>query len=377
MNVESLKVLAVEDPAVMVYVDKTKGILEQLPYKVCMDVVPWDLYYPTMLEAFRGNAEYDVVMVAGHLWKREFIESGYLAEVEMEEDDLLPTIIKEIKYKEKKYLSPSFCDGHMIVYRKGIIKEVLGNLLPDMITPKTYVEVARRLKAYGYKIAMKAHTSEIFTDALPFLRMYGMDVYDVNSQKIQCDRPEIIQGLEEYCTLKSCAFEDTDTYGNYEVAEKLRSKEAAMGITWSGQMGVVYKDQCLDKEELGFATLSTAWNVTWSFGINEKSREKKLANHFLKYLRSAEIDRIAGAHSGAPVRESNYIKGKEKYPWYECQLKMLEHAVVLPDLEYAGEKNSFLYQEIANAFSGSKSAREAMGEAKRQIEKLEKQSFGG
>lgn len=371
MENNELKVLAVADPAVKAYQDKQLNIISNFGGNVTFDVFPWDEYYSTMMDVFSGKTYYDIIMIAGHLWKREMVENNNLSPLSFSCEDILPAIASEMSYKGGKFLSPSFCDGHMIVYRKSIVKEGIGRELPKIITPQQYCETAKKLSISGYKIAMKAHNSEIFTDALPFLRMNGTGVYNEETYKIQCDCNQIIDGLKDYCKLKQYAFSDTDTYGNDEIVQKLQSKEATMAVTWSGQMGVVCDDNCIDKNDLGFSTFTTAWNVTWSFAISSKCKNKELANKFLKYLRSPENDALAGSVSGAPVRKSSYTKGFEKYPWYKCQMKMIGKAQALPDIKSAGEKNAILYEEIAAAFKGTKSSKDAMQSAATRIRKLE------
>lgn len=371
MGRDKLKVLAVADPAVTGYIDEKANILNNYSEKVSMEIVPWDKYYDTMMAALSGKVKYDIVMVAGHLWKCDFINNGYLKELTYETEDILPVIAKEMKYKNKIYLSPSFCDGHMIVYRKSIIKKVTGGLLQSVITPQEYMEVAEKLSGSGYKIAMKAAQSEIFTDALPFLRMNGNDVYVEETGEVQCNTPDIINGLEHYCKLKKFACEGTENFGNDEIAEKIKKKEAAMAVTWSGQLGVVWEQDCLEKEDLGFAAFSTAWNVTWSFGVSASSGNVERAADFLKFLRMPQVDVIAGNRSGAPVRLGSYEKGKLQFPWYECQLKMFEHAKPLPDMIDAGMKNEVFYQEIHKAFQKEISAKEAMKHVQDTIEQMQ------
>lgn len=372
MNNTVIKVLAVADPAVAVYVDKRFNILEQFGEEVQFDVVPWAEYYKTMLEVFAGKASYDIIMVAGHLWLRDFAEKGYLAPIEIEEEDILPAILREMKYENQTYLSPSFCDGHMIVYRKSILKEKYGRLFEDIISPEEYIKAAASLGSDNgmAPIAMKAHSSEIFTDALPFLRMEGQDVYDVNTLDVICNRTDIIKGLENYCNLRKFAPKDTDTYGNEQIAEAIQKKKAAMAITWSGQLGVVYNEACIEKEDLGFATFDTAWNVTWSFAVSANSQNKEKAKDLLRFLRSPQIDTIAGGYSGAPVRRQSYIDGMEQYPWYSCQLGMIENAKPIPNIKAAGDKNGVFYEEIANAFAGKKSPGEAMADAEYRINQI-------
>ncbi len=357
MNNKVLKVLAVADPAVMVYTDKMLDVLKSFKYKVQFDAVPWEKYYPAMMNVFDGKEYYDVIMVAGHLWKRDFVEKNYIVPIEFEEEDILPDIVSEMKYNGKTYLSPSFCDGHMIVYRKSMINKSLDSV----ITPKEYAEIAE-----SCTIAMKAHQSEIFTDALPFLRMNGQDVYDENHKAV-CNCDGVIKGLETYCGMKKHAVHNTDTFGNGEIAETLRNKKVAAAVTWSGQLGTVVNDSCIEPQDLGFATFSTAWNVTWSFAVPASCKNQTEANELLRYLRSPEMDALAGALSGAPVRRQSYINGKEKYPWYECQLKMIENAKPLPDMKSAGDKNGIFYEEIALAFSGKKTPAQAMADAQERI----------
>jgi multiple sugar transport system substrate-binding protein len=372
MGKELLKVLAVDDPAVSAYTDEKLGLMKGFDMDVQFDAVPWSVYYDTMLQVFRGEKEYDIVMVAGHLWLRDFVEKGYLAEISYDMEDILPVIAKEMQCGGKTYLSPSFCDGHIITYRKSVVKEILGKELPVVVTPQEFVEAAEKIAAATGKpaVALKADESEIFTDAIPFMRMYGKDVYDPESHKAVCDEPEIIRGLEQYCGLKKIALDGTEKFGNGEIADAIRQRKAPIVTTWSGQMGVVYDDGCEEKEDLGYATFSTAWNVSWSFAVSAVSKKKKEAEALLAYLRSPEVDRVAGSVSGAPVRKGSYTAGMEQYPWYACQLQMMERAVALPNMVNAGDKNGVFYHEIAEAFAGNKTPEQAMKDAKEAVNRI-------
>ena len=373
MSKAVIKVLAVADPAVAVYVDKKLNLLDQFEEELLFDVVPWAEYYKTMLAVFAGKASYDVIMVAGHLWLRDFAEKGYLEPLELEEEDILPVILQEMKFKNKTYLSPSFCDGHMVVYRKSLLKEKYGKLFDNVITPAEYIKAARVLGSNSEltAVAMKAHPSEIFTDALPFLRMGGTDVYDKESLEVSCNNSEVVKGLEAYCELRKYAAPDTDTYGNEQIVTAIQQKKTAMAVTWSGQLGVVYTDACVEKEDLGFTTFNTAWNVTWSFAISANSKNKEKAKKLLHFLRSPQIDKIAGAHSGAPIRRQSYIDGLSQYPWYECQLSMFDNAKPIPSIVAAGDKNNAFYEEITNAFAGRKSAKAAMSDTEQRINQID------
>ncbi|WP_158741224.1 ABC transporter substrate-binding protein [Defluviitalea raffinosedens] len=371
-----LKVLAVNDPAVDVYIDKNYKVLENYDddtVDIQFDIVPWDSYFPTMLKVFNGETSYDIIMVAGHLWLADFVTKQYLEPMDYEFEDILPVIAQEMQYQGKTYLSPSFCDGHVIVYRKSTIEKVLGKPLDPVITVDQFIEVAKKLKENGIDspIALKAHQSEILTDALPYLRSTGLDLYEIKDNKVVCNIKKMEEGLNKYLSLKSYAPDDTYTFGNNEIKEVLAHNKVAMAVTWSGQLGVVTKE-CDDLEDLGFSTFDTAWNVTWSFAITKNSQNKEKAKAFLAYLRSKEVDRLVGAYCGAPVRKNSYIEGMNKYPWYKVQLDMIENqATPLIDLLQAGDKNNVLYEEIYNVFTGQKEVREALKDAESRIEAVD------
>lgn len=368
MAEEGLKVLAVADPAVAAYTDSEKGLLSAFACDVSFDTVVWDNYYSTMLDAFSGKAEYDIVMIAGHLWLADFAGRGCLSELPPLGSTLLPGLAGEMDYQGKTYLSPSFFDGHIITYRKSRVREAIGKELPPVITPQEFIETAKALHELDGKpsIALKADPSEIFTDALPFLRMNGKDVYDEKGSAMS-DCPEVIEGLEQYVALKKLAVPGTEHFGNGEIADAIRENKAPLITTWSGQMGVVFADGLYEPEDLGFSTFSTAWSVTWSFAVLSSSKKQELAKDFLAFLRTPEIDLAAGEVSGAPVQKASYERGEKNQPWFLVQQEMVKRNRPLPMMQGAGDKHGVFYEEITKAFAGEKTAAEAMVDAEKRI----------
>lgn len=381
----TLKVLAVGDPAVYAYVDERFSIIENFNREndatVEFTIVPWDEYYEKMMRVFEGEQKYDIVMVAGHLWLNDFVAKGYLAEVtppetnDYDRDDILHVIAEEMKIDGRTYLYPSFCDGHILLYRKSIVKDAIGTVLPEAVTTDRILEVAKQCHGWNGMngIAMKAAQSEIFTDFLPYLRNEDVDAFNEQDHSPTFNNDKGRRALEKYITLKSYAPEHTYSFGNDEVRESFQKKESALAVTWGGQLGVVLTDECLDLEDVGFAAIKSSWNVTWSFGINATSEKQELSNQFLAYLSSKEIDQIIGGYAGSPVRRSTYEKDSDKYPWYRVHLQLIEtYAKPLPSMENAGEKTGPLYQGIYEAFTGNKEVAEALDEAEEQISKIDR-----
>lgn len=370
MKNNDIKILLVNDPAIKGYLSIQKRISKELGINILFDVEEWEGYYNKVRKALLCEDVYDLVMIAGHLWKREFWEESALEKVNVDMSDILPMILPEIKIDNELYLFPSFCDGHIIVYRTDVMESLLGRRLPKVITPIEYIKVAKLLHDEGKSIVMKAHESEIFTDALPFLRMNGVDVYS-DEGVCQCNKEEIINGAAQYCKLRQYAVKGTEHFGNREVCDALRYGEAVMGITWSGQMGEVMKEGCKDPEKLGFSTLTTAWNATWSFAINKKSRKKESAEKVLQYFGSSFVDAIVSKTSGVPIRLDSYENDNGEHPWYDTQLEMLRIAKTLPDVKRMGIKNEELYQALHDAFKGKVTAKAACMEAYDRIKALQ------
>lgn len=379
-----LKVLAVGDPAVYAYVDDKYNILSKFnednkDFSVNFNILPWNDYYYSMMEAFEGKKDYDIVMVAGHLWLKDFVHKGFLAKVDEDQsedydyEDILPIIREEIEIDKAQYLYPSFCDGHVVLYRKSIVQKVLGRCPEKVITTDELINMAWNCNGYNGMngIVLKAHPNEIFLDFLPYIRNEGIDAVDISTGNPTFNNEKGKRAFKKYMSLKAIAPVDTAAFGNDEVKNAFQKKQGVFAVTWGGQLGVVLGKNCIEKEDIGFSALKTSWNVTWSFGINNKSDKKEEANIFLRYITSKEVDRIVGAYAGSPVRKSTYIEDKDKYNWYDMHLELIEkYARPLPQLLNSGAKLGVIYEALAKAFSGKTTAKDAFKEAENKFMQL-------
>lgn len=379
----TIKVLAVDDPAVHAYTDPSYGILEKFTsktdIKVIFDIIPWENYYNKMIASFDGKDNYDIVMVAGHLWLSDFVKKGYIVPVEYpyddeyDKNDILPTIMNEMKIGNSTYLYPSFCDGHIILYRKSIVEKVLGYQLKNVITTDELINAVKAVHGYnGMKgIALKAHPSEIFLDVLPYIRNEGIDAFDKDTKKPSFYNKKAILAIQKYLSLKKYAPNDTMNYGNDEIREAFQNEKVVFAVTWGGQIGFVLNNMCKNPLDVGFATFKTPWNVTWSFAINYRSNNKDIANKFLHFITSKEVDRIIGGYAGSPVRQSTYDIDSKKYPWYPIHLKMIkDYSSPLPNIENAAQKYSILYRELYQIFANNKEILIALEDAENDINRI-------
>lgn len=370
IKIKSIDVLAVGDPAVEVYDDPEYGFLEEFQktnnIEVNFDIVSFSKYYDRLMESFQ-KYKYDVVMVAGHLWLKEFVEKGYLAELKLKEAkaynylDIVAEIREELELDGKKYLLPSFSDGHVLVYRKSDKTKNIG----EKISIKELISVVKSFDPSANPIALKADASEIFLDLLPYFRDKGLEPFSETGEFLLNNKSGI-EAFNNYLTLKKYCNKSVVNYGNEEVKNAIKKKKSELAVTWSGQLGTVMDKDCFEKDSLDFAYLETPWKTTWSFALNNLSQKKEAAEEFMYYITSQKVDRVVGEHCGNPTRLSNFEADGEKFRWYKVVLAMLTNSKNLPDLKDAGSLINSCSSEFHQALKEKISVEEAFN----NIEKL-------
>ncbi len=362
---KEIRILAVSDPAVYGYTDKTLNIITDYEsinnVKVIFDIIEWENYYSTLIDSFISY-KYDVVMVAGHLWLAEFVNKNYLKELNVSDDleydfsDILDIIQEEMKLNNKLYLLPSFCDGHMLAYRKDKVS-IESN---ENISIKDIIKYLGEPKKS--KTVLKAHESEIFLDFLPYLRAFGADAFDELGNPL-FNNDNGIKALDYYKKMLNYSDKDTLNYGNSEVLESIQKDKVLMAVSWGGQIGQILRDNCINKDTLKFIGLKESWNVTWSFGIPSMTNKSEEALKFIKYLSSKRVDSLIGTYCGNPTRKSTFINDQEKNKWYPSLLKMLETSSPLPNLLNTGELIGIFTNEIVKFMNGEQSAKDTITKA--------------
>ncbi len=366
-----LKVLAVADPAVVSVVAEEeiiKGFERETGIEIDMDVLPWAEYYASLMASFESY-QYDVVMVAGHLWLYDFVKNGFIKEVDdhtegYDYEDILKTIRKEIEFEGKHYLYPFFCDGHMLLYRKSSFGE-----LPDVVGMKELVKLVESREAKDQPFVQKAHVSEIFQDVLPYFRSEGVEPFDDTG--IHINTPESIKALKQYIVLKSYCDPNVDNFGNEEVLDQIQKGECQIGITWSGQIGQVMNENCVEPEDIGFASLDTSWNVSWCFGINKYCQDDASAKAFLEYITGKTVDKWVGYYCGNPVRQSTFDAGMQDNTWYKKVLMMINRAKPVVKSDKTGKVMGIIAQAVHDAYTGKVEAEEALKCAEKHCMELE------
>lgn len=378
---KTINVLAVNDPAVNAYVDTSKGFLKRIENKlginIDFEIVPFDLYYDILMEAF-DNDKVDIVMVAGHLWLPAFVANNYLSALYNREEskvdkDILKSIREEMYYENKQYLMPSFCDGHLLTYRKS----KLDSSIASRVSLNKIIEQIKNSNEINdndtYPIVLKAHPSEIFLDLLPYLRAAGCEPFSDLGEP-QFNNNMALEGIKNYLEMIKYAPKDTLLFDNDRVREAIQNRDSIFAVTWGGQMGAVMDERCKDKNDIGFAILDESWNVTWSFGINNNSNSKELALKVMEELTSKDIDIEVGRICGNPTRYSSFKEDENKYPWYSLAKEMIESSKPLPSFpllsDFIGVFSKYMVEIVNERIEIVDALKEATNEMNRLKNKM-------
>ncbi len=390
-----IKILGVADPAVLTYTDTDNNIISKWSeisgVEVSFSILPWAEYFSALMKTLDGSkgnrkSDYDIVMVAGHLWLQDFVNRGFLQPLKgIREaiakygpyEDILPRIRDEIELGGPIWLTPSFTDGHIIFYKKDRIFELTGQKLPETMKPSEYLELVKEIgrnPAVGNKkfLAMKAHPSEIFLDWLPFYYEGGKGIFD-DDFNLLFNTPEAACALGRYLELKEFALPGADVSGNEEVCTALQSDDCLIGVSWGGQASFIVNDEILKDNSMGFATFNTPWNVSWSFGVPAGTNLTGEVTDFLAYLASPEVDRIIGKGAGSPVRSASYNDDKSALPWYPIQREMVSRSKSLPGFTGSGDVYGLFYKWIFKAFTGEVTREKALTELEKEVSTALKQ----
>ncbi len=372
-----VRVLAVGDPAVGVYTDESRGILRRFTetsgITTQFDVLPWDRYSSTLFsEAARAEPDYDVVMVAGHLWLAHFSAQGWLlplddfsdfADPSFAADDILPVVDAELRISGRRFLTPSFSDGHLLYANASGVVHGDGTA----VDPLRFAELANTVSGFRAPLICKAAASEIFLDWIPYLRSAGGEVFSPEGEPL-FNSSEGRESLNYYLSLRSHLSEVDAPYGNEEVARALRESRVGFGMSWGGQAGVIVRRDP-DAAPMHYATVTHPWNVTWSFGILSGSAHPRAAAALLAWLSGPEVDRMVGEYAGSPCRRSSYA-GSANTPWHPAQLNLLERARPLPSHPRLADMIGPLYGQIFRAWEGEATAAEALAGAEREVREV-------
>lgn len=345
----NLRLLLVNDPAAQGYIDC--GLIEKFAkeYQVSIDyqIVDWENYMHAYDKIVNGTATYDIFMVAGHLWLPQLLQKNIIEPLTIDQSLFPSPIMNEIAHDGKIYLAPSFSDGHLLVYNKGLLEKydvIIEKSVLSLSDLKTFVQKLHN-NGLAYPISMKSHPSEIVLDCLPYLRSQINQLFDeegqliVGSDLLDC-------ALTSYKEMLNFVDPENRHLDNEGINKALRMGDTAFAITWNGQLGNLFRHGDIKEDEFGYALIEGSWNVIWSLAIAKSSTLKSEAQDFIHFLMTAKHLEDIGDYSGSPMLKKEKLH-LSNHLWYEEHYQLLEIAQPLPSHVNTGKSLEDLYQFIS------------------------------
>jgi multiple sugar transport system substrate-binding protein len=371
------QVIGPNDPALEVLATQLKAHPE---WETTLTILPWAEYQSKVTETLQASTStYQALCIPGHIWLPGFADAGQLAAFEellpnlpadridaYKSAEIMPSVADECRYNNSQYILPLFTDGHILFFRKDVYPLIENNSVP-IIDPCGMPEILENahLKEGMYPFALKAHSSEILTDWLPYLWAFGGEILDAKNQPA-FNSEAAISALEFYISLKRFCPPETHNFGNQEIADALKQGRVAMAASWGGQAAMILNAANPFNTFFGSAIFTSPWNATWGVSIpaNQPLSEQINILNVLYAAASPAQDLLVTQIAGSPVRSTSYSQEEfSKYSWLPAQHEMLQRCKTLPANPVLARYLGALYQAVYLAFTGEKTPQNALNQA--------------
>ena len=231
-------------------------------------------------------------------------------------EELVPSFREAFTVDGVQYGLPVRLGGQAIIYRSDILEE--AGIDPDSLrTWDDILEAVKKVtdsenKVYGW-VGGYSEDSYFITNWLTILSGYGIDVMNEDLTEFNFLDPQTIKATEMFVELTKYASPSILSYGYNEQIQAFQDGSAVMGITWTPRFQAI-NDEALPNhgkfDVLPFyiigdgATEETAATRVngWGLGVNKNSPNKELAEEFINYVASYEIQLwLANETSNSPV----------------------------------------------------------------------------
>lgn len=350
---------------------------EQFGVKVeIMGLESADLKQKIGLDSVNETGELDLIMVDDP-WMPEFGENGILANLtelgyEADADFAEKSLaLGHVPYATGDiYALPYSGNVILFFYNKALFEKYGVTEAPTDWA--TVLEIATKVKEggdLGYVIRGQ-QGDPIVSDFLPILWAHGGSVFDQDFN-VTINSDEAKTALNLYIELLA-------TGANYEkndIVAAVSDGKAAMSLGWpswyiSGETASAAYAPIPGKVNADAEMNSAGMIGNWLLGVTANSGKKDLAFEFLKFVTSAESQKIEALHGGVPTRASVLIDEElvAKYAYFPTLLEATNGSVARPRTPLWGEVQNALGAELSAAISGVKSVDDALAAAQVQIE---------
>jgi multiple sugar transport system substrate-binding protein len=348
-----------------------------------------ELQHKFYVDSFKRGYDYFDVMAIDVSWLAEFAQKGYLFLIKerygLEIKEFIPGCIDACVYKGRLYGLPWFMDTEILYFRKDLLKKFgfmppkdLNNLIVQAMDIK---EILKDPQLQGF-IWQGVESEELTCNFLVFVWANGSDVYN-EYEEIFLLKEEIVGALEYMVDLiynfgitsSSVVFLDTD--------EAVRRFLSCAGIFL---LGPTYfwrfceSENSLISEKFGaipFPGFKWGSSATCFKGtilvINQRSKKKKDALDFVRFLTSENIQKRFALHSFKnPTRAALFFDKeiRDAIPYISKCYKAFLNVKPRPVIPNYSAFSSILQRQVRKALLREKTPLQALIDAQCEIEKI-------
>ncbi len=313
-NNNNLKVLMLESSASNAIKMLISDFEHNKKIKVLIDTYPIiELYERICVESQKNS--YDIFQI-DIPWLAEFVESGFLAELD-EFINVYPETIEGFipgvldiysKYMDKYFALPYMFGTQLLFYRKDLFEDI--NIRRqfkkiyqfDLKPPKSWKEFNIIAKfftksfnpdspvEYGTTLGARFPTGAI-CEFLPRMWSYRGEIINKGGN-LFLEQRAAIKGLESY--IESFNYSSPNSIENYweeEVEEFSQGKAAMMILFVAHATDITDRSKSKIVGKIGYDIIPGGCPVLggWSLGINKNSKNKEMAFGFIKWATSKEM----------------------------------------------------------------------------------------
>lgn len=342
--------------------------------------------YVTMFNA--GSSDVDVFDM-DVIWPAEFAQAGYLQPLDdfiekdgVKLDDYVQGAVDAGSFNGKQWAMPRFIDTGLLFYRKDIVDK----------PPATWEELIAAAKAdkgkggtkYGYLLQAKQYEG-LVVNATEFIAAYGGQIIDEKGNVV-VNSPQTIKGLNVMKQIITSDFvpKNITTYTELETHTGFINGDSVFVRNWPYQYAIA-QDPAQSKivDKIAVAPLpkgdvrSAAGLGGWMSAINKNSKHKQEAWEFLKFITSAEGEKITaivggsgptltGLYNDADIKAKNPVFGDPNF------LAGISAAVPRPISPVYPKISDIIQTQVAKFLAGGQTAEEAAKNMEDQMKAVSK-----
>ncbi len=334
-----------------------------------------DLKQKIGLDSLNATGELDLFMIDDP-WMPEFAENELMANLTelgyVEDEDFLAAsraIGKEPYGEGDVYALPFSGNVMLFFYNKALFDAKSLEVPTDWAT---VLEIAKEFTAdgtIGYVIRGQ-QGNPIVSDFLPILWAFGGDVFDAD-WNVTINSEEAKAALELYIELLN----NGANYEKNDIVAAVSDGNAAMSLGWpswyiSGETANAAYAPIPGKRDADAEVNGSGMIGNWMMAVTANSANKELALEFLKFVTSAESQKIGAEVGGVPTRAS-VLSDPElvaKYAYFPTLMDGTNNSVVRPRTALWSNVETALGAELSSAISGVKTVEQALTDATTAIE---------